>query len=75
MPNFELRARREADLEECVNALRLVHEADRYPMVWPRDPVRWLHPASLLRGWVAVTRSEELVGHVLLLATQRPDTL
>ena len=75
MPNFELRERREADLDECVNALRLVHEADGYPMVWPRDPVRWLRPASLLRGWVALTRSEELVGHVLLLSTRDPDTL
>ena len=75
MPNFELRERREADLEECVRALRLVHEADRYPMVWPKDPACWLSPASLLRGWVAVTRSEEPVGHVLLLATQDPETL
>jgi GNAT superfamily N-acetyltransferase len=75
VPNFELRERREADLEECVRALRLVHEADRYPMVWPKDPARWLSPASLLRGWVAVTRSGEPVGHVLLLATQDPETL
>ena len=75
MPNFELRERREADLGDCVNALRLVHEADGYPMVWPRDPGRWLCPASLLRGWVAVTHTAELAGHVLLLATQDPDTV
>jgi GNAT superfamily N-acetyltransferase len=73
--NFELRERSENDLEECVSVLRLVHEADGYPMVWPRDPARWLSPGSLVRGWVAVTRTEELVGHVLLCATQDPDTL
>jgi GNAT superfamily N-acetyltransferase len=75
VPNFELRERPENDLEECVSVLRLVHEADRYPMVWPGDPARWLSPASLLRAWVAVTRTEELVGHVLLRAAQDPDTL
>jgi GNAT superfamily N-acetyltransferase len=75
VPNFELRERSENDLEECVSVLRLVHEVDRYPMVWPRDPARWLSPASLLRAWVAVTRTEELVGHVLLRATRDPDAL
>lgn len=71
---IELRERREYDLERCVRVLRLVHEADHYPMVWPRDPVRWLTPASMLRGWVAVTHTDVLVGHVLLTAQAR-DTL
>jgi GNAT superfamily N-acetyltransferase len=71
---IELRERRESDLDGCVRALRLVHEADGYPMVWPKDPVRWLTPASTLHGWVAVTRSAAPVGHVLLLGTERPDT-
>ena len=75
MPKTELRARRESDLEACVNALRLVHEADGYPMIWPRDPARWLCPAAMVRGWVAVTRTDAPVGHVLILSTQHPDTL
>ena len=75
MPNFELRERSEDDLEECVSVLRLVHEVDRYPVVWPKDAARWLSPGSSVRAWVAVTRTEELVGHVLLCATQDADTL
>ena len=75
MPKIELRGRREGDLEQCVNALRLVHEADGYPMVWPSDPVRWLSPDQMLRGWVAVTRTDAPVGHVLLRTTQDPETL
>jgi GNAT superfamily N-acetyltransferase len=71
---FQPRERRESDLERCVQALRLVHEADGYPMVWPKDPVRWLSPANTLHGWVAVTRSDAVAGHVLLLGTERPDT-
>jgi GNAT superfamily N-acetyltransferase len=71
---FQVRERRESDLERCVQVLRLVHEADGYPMTWPRDPARWLSPANTLRGWVAITRSDEPVGHVLLVGTERPDT-
>lgn len=75
MPRIELRERRDGDLEDCVRALRLVQEADGYPMVWPLDPAGWLRPAPMLQGWVAVTRTEELAGHVLLLTTQDPDTV
>ena len=74
---LELRDRRIADLENCVSALSRVHEADGYPMVWPRDPVRWLSPAAMLRGWVAVRRDEvrgtqRVVGHVVLVGTEVP---
>jgi GNAT superfamily N-acetyltransferase len=75
VPRIELRERREDDLGDCVRTLRLVHRADGYPMVWPRDPAGWLCPATMLRAWVAVTRTEELTGHVLLLTTQDPDTV
>jgi GNAT superfamily N-acetyltransferase len=78
VPRIELRERRDGDLEGCVRALRLVHRADGYPMVWPRDPAGWLRPAATLQAWVAVTCTEHagaLVGHVLLLATQDPDTV
>lgn len=44
-------------------------------MLWPSDPARWLTPATMVRGWVAVTDTGALVGHVLLCATQDPDTL
>ena len=71
---FQPRERRESDLERCVQVLRLVHEADGYPMAWPRDPARWLCPAGTRYGWVAVTRSDEPVGHVLLVGTERPGT-
>ena len=84
-PRVELRERRTSDLEHCVSALRRVHDADGYPMAWPRDPVRWLSPARMLRGWVALARrgagggadlgAERVVGHVLLLETGTPGTV
>jgi GNAT superfamily N-acetyltransferase len=75
VPRIELRERRASELADCVRALRLVHRADGYPMVWPRDPAGWLRPAATLQAWVAVTRTEAVVGHVLLSATQDPDTV
>lgn len=54
MAKTVIRARRAGDLDQCVRALRLVHEADGYPMVWPRDPVRWLSPAATAHAWVAL---------------------
>jgi len=40
-------------LPACVAALRQVHEADGYPAVWPRDPIRFLTPSRTHGAWVA----------------------
>lgn len=58
MAKTEIRERRAADLDQCVRALRRVHEADGYPIVWPRDPVRWLSPAATAHAWVAVAAAQ-----------------
>jgi GNAT superfamily N-acetyltransferase len=55
MTEVEIRERDDGDLPECVRALRLVHEADGYPMVWPADPSGWLSPDDQAAAWVAVT--------------------
>lgn len=57
-----IRPRTEQDLDACVNALRQVQSADRYPVDWPDDPRRWLTPGDLIQAWVAV--SGTVVGHV-----------
>jgi GNAT superfamily N-acetyltransferase len=65
-----LRPRRERDLERCVALLRDVHEADRYPAIWPSDPVRWLSARDHLAAWVD-DDGDRLLGH---LSLQRTDT-
>lgn len=55
-----------AHLDRVVDALRLVHESDRYPMVWPDDPTAWLAPPGALDAWVALCDGE-IVGHVMLV--------
>ncbi len=67
MDRAHLRVRVESDLPACVEALRVVHEVDRYPMVWPEDPTGWLCPARTLVSWVVELRGR-MVGHVLLTA-------
>ena len=47
-----IRERVAADLDECVRALRAVHETDGYPVNWPQDPGRWLDPPGMLAAWV-----------------------
>jgi GNAT superfamily N-acetyltransferase len=86
MAKTVIRGRRAGDLDQCVRALRLVHEADGYPMVWPRDPVRWLSPAATAHAWVALAATAAdhrpghaeaaggVLGHVLLLRTDTPRT-
>jgi GNAT superfamily N-acetyltransferase len=54
-------------MEECVRVLAGVHAADRYPLLWPAEPARWLTPENLLAAWVAVTENG-LAGHVALCA-------
>jgi ribosomal-protein-alanine N-acetyltransferase len=65
-----IRDRRPEDLDACVEALALVHEADAYPAVWPSDPVRWLTPRTLVHGLVVVDDAA-VAGHVLLCRTDR----
>lgn len=75
-----IRERRPEDVEQCVKVLRRVHERDGYPIVWPRDPVRWLSPERTAYAWVlteeevadaaaaeASARLSGVLGHILLL--------
>src|ERR1700733_3294123 len=63
-----VRTRRSEDLDRCVALLREVHDADRYPTVWPADPAGWLAGRRLLGAWVA-EENDALVGHLALLGT------
>ncbi|MGW2154971.1 GNAT family N-acetyltransferase [Nonomuraea sp. NPDC001699] len=65
---MSVRLRTPADLDACAAALRLVHNADRYPVDWPADPLGWLTPQGLLSAWVAVTE-DQVLGHVGLAGT------
>lgn len=67
MPDLRIAQRHPAHLDRVVDALRLVHETDRYPTVWPDDPTAWLTPAGTLAAWVALADGE-VVGHVMLVA-------
>ncbi len=67
MPDLVIAQRHPAHLDRVAEALRLVHESDRYPMVWPDDPTAWLTPAGTLDAWVALSDGE-VVGHVMLVA-------
>ncbi|HEY0699110.1 MAG TPA: GNAT family N-acetyltransferase [Micromonospora sp.] len=58
-----IRPRREDDLARCVEILVQVHRADRYPVVWPPEPTRWLTPRNLRGVWVA-EHEGRVVGHV-----------
>jgi GNAT superfamily N-acetyltransferase len=65
-----IRERVAADLDACVHALRAVHEADGYPVNWPREPRRWLDPPGMLAAWVftatAPAGSGFVAGHVVV---------
>lgn len=64
-----MRVRRDADLDRCVQALRLVHETDTYPLNWPTDPRGWLNPPQLRQAWIAQGADGAVDGHV---AVHRP---
>ncbi|GLY00400.1 MULTISPECIES: GNAT family N-acetyltransferase [Actinoplanes] len=66
-----IRERCGGDLDDCVAALRAVHEADGYPLNWPADPRGWLTPPGLLTAWVAVGAGATIGGHV---AVERRDS-
>jgi len=61
-----IRERGTADLGRCVALLRVVHEADRYPLNWPDNPAQWLTPAALVVAWVAELPGGDIAGHVAL---------
>jgi GNAT superfamily N-acetyltransferase len=62
---FQIRERRPHELADCVEAVRLVHQTDRYPTLWPDDPERWLRPSRFLAAWVAVAGAK-IAGHISL---------
>lgn len=66
MPDLLIAPRHTAHLDRAVEALRLVHEHDRYPLTWPDDPHAWLTPEDALGAWVALADGV-LVGHVMLV--------
>lgn len=64
---MSIRPRRDEDLAACAEALRKLHETDRYPHSLPDDPVSWLRPPRQRHAWVAVDAgSGEVAGHVAL---------
>jgi len=67
-----IRQRHDIDLEQCVDALGLVHTTDHYPVNWPADPAAWLSPRGLVRAWVA-TVDDDVVGHVCLSRSRPSD--
>lgn len=64
-----LRVRREDDLERCVALLREVYEADRYPIVWPANPLSWLVGRDPLTAWIDEHEDGRLLGHLSLHRT------
>lgn len=66
VPDLMIAPRYAAHLDRVVEALRLVHDSDGYPMVWPDDPTAWLTPPGALDAWVALSDGE-VVGHVMLI--------
>lgn len=69
MHDIVIRLRQAADLDDCVEALRAVHDTDAYPLRWPPDPHGWLTPPRLLRAWIAECPPGTIAGHI---AVQRP---
>lgn len=67
MPDLVIAQRHTAHLDRVAEALRQVHERDRYPMAWPDDPAAWLCPAGTIGAWIALADGV-VVGHVMLVA-------
>lgn len=68
-----VRERVAGDLAALVPLLREVHERDRYPALWPNDPVGFLEPADGLAAWVALLAGDcpAVLGHVMLTEADR----
>jgi GNAT superfamily N-acetyltransferase len=71
-PSLVIRARTEADLDECVSLLADVHRLDGYPMRWPDNPADWLTEPGLFAAWVA-TLDGRLAGHVAISRVEAGD--
>jgi ribosomal protein S18 acetylase RimI-like enzyme len=56
--------RRSEDLPECVALLESTRGIDMYPVLWPKDPARWLGPPKELAAWVARDTASGIVGCV-----------
>jgi GNAT superfamily N-acetyltransferase len=67
--SLAVRRRSEQDLDACARLLRLVHEEDGYPRIWPTSPRTWLAPDDQVGAWVA-DDGERVLGHV---AVAEPD--
>jgi GNAT superfamily N-acetyltransferase len=67
-PAVRVRTRQPSDLDSCVLALRRVHDAMAYPLVWPADPQAWLTHGTQVRAFVAEVDAV-IRGHV---AVTRP---
>ncbi|WP_406041733.1 GNAT family N-acetyltransferase [Micromonospora sp. NBC_00898] len=65
MNEVKIRDRQLTDLDQCVEALAVVHDVDGYPLNWPVDPHGWLCSPGILQAWIAETASA-IVGHVVL---------
>jgi GNAT superfamily N-acetyltransferase len=61
----DVRVREDGDLEECVELTRMVHNADRYPLVLPANVAAFLSSRRLIVSWVA-RLGGRVVGHVAL---------
>jgi len=62
---LSIRFRRDSDLDACLALLRLVHERDGYPVIWPDDAAAWVSGRGALTAWVA-ERAGVIVGQVSL---------
>ncbi|MEU5943615.1 GNAT family N-acetyltransferase [Micromonospora sp. NPDC047548] len=69
MQHLIVRTRSAADLDRCVDALRVVHHAAAYPLNWPADPHQWLTPPRLLQAWIADGPDGAIAGHVAVQRT------
>lgn len=61
----EVRVREDRDLEECVELTRVVHDADRYPLVLQANLAAFLTSRRLIVAWVAQLNGR-VIGHVAL---------
>ena len=61
-----IRPRIDADLQDCAELARIVHEIDGYPPYLPGDDIEsFIRADGAMVAWVA-ERDEQLVGHVVL---------
>jgi ribosomal protein S18 acetylase RimI-like enzyme len=58
--------RQPEDLAACVELLQSTQGLDTYPVIWPKDPPRWLASPKQLAAWVARDGTPEVVGYVAM---------